>query len=267
MARKKDGKALFEAFYSAQYGDKWPALYDALKQERTDYITLTAQMSHGFEGILGIDVSNQSEGYHVDPASIYPVLALDLKGPNKILDACAAPGGKSLMILRAMKAGSHLLACDVSSNRLIRLQHNLERYAPCLDYTVRQHHLLKKSYDSQFDRILLDSPCSSERHWIEKEILSDWRPGRSKYLALEQHALLCRAWEALKPGGRLVYSTCSISQLENDGVIAQFLKKRLAKIIDLGLKGQKTQFGHLLLPHLHDGLGPMYYVALEKEKD
>ncbi|MBM4211546.1 MAG: RsmB/NOP family class I SAM-dependent RNA methyltransferase [Gammaproteobacteria bacterium] len=267
MARKKDGKALFEMFYSAQYGPHWPQLYESLKQKRKNYISLVADFNKVYEGIPGIDPFEQVQGYHLDPASIYPVLALGLVGDHQILDACAAPGGKSLMILRAMSEQSQLLACDVSSSRLIRLRQNLAQYSFRTGYTIEQHQLLERHYSEQFDRILLDAPCSSERHWVEKEILGDWRPGRSKYLSHEQHALLCRAWDALLPGGRLVYSTCSISMLENDGVIERFLKKRAAQIIDLDLKGQKTKYGRLLLPHLCEGLGPIYYAVLMKEKN
>ena len=92
MARKKDGRALFEAFYFAQYGNEWFELYEALKQERTGYLTLTSQKGDGFESISGIDITNEAEGYHVDRASIYPVLALGLNGANQILDAWNDPG-------------------------------------------------------------------------------------------------------------------------------------------------------------------------------
>ena len=120
-----------------------------------------------------------------------------------------------------------------------------------------------------FDRILAVVPCSGERHLLEntKEFLL-WSEKRTKNLAVRQYSLLSSAWLALKPGGRIVYSTCSISPEENDAVIAKLVKKRDPQILRLDwLKSfdflEETSFGYRILPD-RSGFGPMYFSVVEK---
>src|SRR5690606_30321837 len=100
-----------------------------------------------------------------------------------------------------------------------------------------------------YDLILLDVPCSSERHLLQKEsYMQDWAPGRTKRLAGEQWKFLSSSIQVLRPNGRLLYSTCSISPLENDRVMEKLFAKLGSHVrqieIDLPI-GEKTEFGHI----------------------
>jgi 16S rRNA C967 or C1407 C5-methylase (RsmB/RsmF family) len=120
-----------------------------------------------------------------------------------------------------------------------------------------------------FDRVLVDAPCSGERHLLaNKSELEVWSPARSKNLAVRQYALLASALAVVKRGGRVVYSTCSISPLENDGVVAKLLKKRpgevrILKPEGLSDKTEPTEHGAIVLPD-RDGRGPIYFSVIER---
>jgi len=118
-----------------------------------------------------------------------------------------------------------------------------------------------------FDRVLLDAPCSGERHLLENpEELKVWSPARSKNLSVRQYALLASAHAVVRVGGRIVYSTCSISPLENDAVIARLLKKRPGEVAVRKPSyelGEPTEHGWMILPD-RSGFGPIYHAVLER---
>ena len=117
----------------------------------------------------------------------------------------------------------------------------------------------------QYDKILLDAPCSSEAHVLTSEKhLKQWSVKRTKGLAQIQYKMLASALIALKPGGRLVYSTCSISPLENDDVIKKIISKKKGKLVDYKCdQATTTEFGHMFLPH-KNSMGPIYLIVLTK---
>ncbi|MFW5685111.1 MAG: hypothetical protein ACOC0O_00510, partial [Spirochaetota bacterium] len=128
-------------------------------------------------------------------------------------------------------------------------------------------------------------PCSSERHVIKSAgALAEWSPSRTKRLAQAAYAIACAGFDALAPGGRLVYSTCALSPLENDGVITKLLARGAGDIVSLdpspilasaadrfrsyletdGLPGAPTEHGRHFLPDADRGLGPLYVAVLER---
>ena len=119
-----------------------------------------------------------------------------------------------------------------------------------------------------FDRVLLDAPCSSERHVLKNENeLAKWGPKRTKKLATIQYGLLCSALLSCKPGGTIVYSTCSLSPLENDNIIEKLLKKKGDQVELSNLPVDyfdQTEFGQISLPHRHK-IGPIYMARLKKK--
>jgi 16S rRNA C967 or C1407 C5-methylase (RsmB/RsmF family) len=121
----------------------------------------------------------------------------------------------------------------------------------------------------EFDRVLADVPCSGERHLFENQSeLSLWTEKRTKNLAVRQYSLLSSAWLACKPGGRIVYSTCSISPMENDEVVQKLIKKRKPEILTWSAADnldfvEKTEHGYQILPD-RSGFGPMYFAVIRK---
>ena len=119
----------------------------------------------------------------------------------------------------------------------------------------------------KFDRILLDAPCSGERELLHKSAgLKDWKEKRSKNFGVRQYALLASAFMSLKPGGTLVYSTCSISPHENDGVLDKLQKRKEGEFISIPSPyqaGEETKWGRIILP-TYQGWGPIYFAAIKK---
>ena len=122
-----------------------------------------------------------------------------------------------------------------------------------------------------FDKVLLDAPCSSDRHVLNSPShLEVWSAKRVKRLSVEQGALLASAVDALKPGGTIIYGTCALSPMENDDVVKKILKKRPAmrfEMIENLLPGaDRTEFGVHILPDRSGGRGPIYCAKLVKQK-
>ena len=170
-----------------------------------------------------------------------------------------------------MNAKGHLTSNDKSTDRRFRLQRVLRSYLPqeFLDNSLRITGFDASRWclfeTEAYDKILLDVPCSSEKHVLESEKhLNDWSEKRTKRLASLQWTILASSWLVLKKGGRMVYSTCSISPLENDNVVEKLVKRHDVKVIHCDLDfGEKTKYGHLLLPDVCD-YGPFYFSILEK---
>ena len=163
-------------------------------------------------------------------ASALPVVALAPKPKDFILDLCAAPGGKTTHIAQLTSDSSTIIANDRSYGRLTALSANLKRcgITSVMVTQCRGEHF---PYGERFDKILLDAPCSGEgKYRIGKngQLLFNVE-GRTNLPAI-QKGLIVRAFDLLKPGGTLVYSTCTLNPEENEGVIAMLLKKRHAVI-------------------------------------
>jgi len=123
------------------------------------------------------------------------------------------------------------------------------------------------THADKFDRVLVDAPCSGERHLLKNsEELSEWSPKRSKKLALRQYALMTAALITAKPRGRIVYSTCALSPFENDDVIEELLRRKPGSFEvqrDHSQSGESTKYGRIFLPDAGHG-GPIYYAILTK---
>ena len=221
--------------------------------------------------------------YLMDPASEIVARALEVKSSDSVLDLCAAPGGKSLILAEEMSFPNseswraplgELISNEMSEGRRIRLVRVLNEYIP----KERRLFIFVKGLDGNqyglrqpghFDRILADVPCSGERHLIENaKELQLWTEKRTKNLSVRQYSLLSAAWLAAKVDGRIVYSTCSLSPLENDGVVAKLVKKRAPKILRPDFLDQydfleETEFGYQVLPDTC-GFGPMYFSVIQK---
>jgi 16S rRNA (cytosine967-C5)-methyltransferase len=169
-----------------------------------------------------------------DAGSQLAAALLDPQGGMRVLDACAAPGGKATHLLECAGAAIELVALDVAGDRLQRLRDNLERLG--LTARVVQGDACRPEdwWDHRpFDRILLDVPCSGtgviRRHPDIKFLRRD---GDITPLAERQLELLEQIWPLLRPGGRLLYATCSVLREENTAVVREFLQRRPDARID-----------------------------------
>jgi 16S rRNA (cytosine967-C5)-methyltransferase len=275
--------------------DHWQAILDAnntqapmtlrvnaLRFSRDEYLKLLADAGIGAKATrfapLGIQLERPFPVDNLpwfedgavsvqDEAAQLCTTLMDLQPGQRVLDACAAPGGKTCAILENCAELAEVVAIDESADRLPRVQENLDRLDLSASLLQADAADIEQWWDGQaFDRILLDVPCSAtgviRRHpdikLLRRE--SDIVP-----LAGIQLGLLNAMWSILKPGGRLVYATCSVFPQENHRIIQRFLKQQeQAQLIPIDASwGLDMEAGRNLLPDpdSHDGF---FYAVLEK---
>lgn len=183
---------------------------------------------YGEEAQPGKHPYHEAGLYYIQEASaMAPVHYLEPRPEERILDLCAAPGGKSTQIAAAMQ-GKGLLVCnEIHPARARILSENVERMgirnALVLNETPQK---LADRFEAYFDRILVDAPCSGEGMFRKnEEACQEWSMENVTLCAKRQGEILDAAAGMLKPGGRLVYSTCTFAPEENEGSIARFLKR------------------------------------------
>jgi len=176
----------------------------------------------------------------------------------------------------ASQDGAVLTANEFSRDRKARLLSVLDQHLPeslrtQVRVTGRDASRWSRYEQSAYDRILLDAPCSSERHVLSApSFLAGWTAARIRNLALRQWSLLSGAWLVLRPGGYLLYSTCALAPEENDLVIGRLLKKYHGVCIEETGRsdslGEKTVYGRHVLPDTASGAGPLYYALVRKDE-
>ncbi|KAK8167883.1 S-adenosyl-L-methionine-dependent methyltransferase [Phyllosticta citrichinensis] len=287
--------------------------------------------------------------WNMDAASALAAHMLDVRPGDKVLDLCSAPGGKSVALSQIIFANKHhdqqrqqstttidtgspggcLHTNEPDPARAKRLLANLRCYLPStlfappakavqtftLDASVAPRFLAALPHGAAgYDRVLLDAPCSSERHVIQAheraaaaagrvaDDMARWRPGASRALQKTQARLLVTALRAVRTGGRVLYSTCSVERGENDGVVErvkEVLKKERRKgsvwvrgwdvRVEMGQKGERggggdrqreawervetrlelwaeeTDYGRITVPDVGEGRwGPLFFCVLTK---
>jgi len=165
--------------------------------------------------------------YLQEPSAMMPVAVLDPQPGERVLDLCAAPGGKTTQILSRMGNRGLLIANDPNPRRVQSLSRNLERWGGrstavlCETPSRISEHL-----GDFFDRVLVDAPCSGEgRFRSDSKEIKKWSPKFIERCCQTQDEILWFAAKMVRPGGVLVYSTCTFNQEENEGTIARFLEK------------------------------------------
>lgn len=211
------------------------------------------------------------EGYFSvqDEAAQAVISLLDLKPGQRVLDACAAPGGKTCAILEAEPLLSHCLALDISKERTQRIEINLKRLGLNAEIAVGDASEPGQWWNGVlFDRILLDAPCSAlgviRRHPDIKLLRT---PEEVLQISQLQSRLLSALWPLLKPSGLLVYATCSILPIENDLQIRDFSgKNEDCEVLPIKADwGQVSPFGWQILPGEGNCDG-FFYSVLRKAK-
>lgn len=273
---KLSGKEGFEKYYQDLYGARWQELKNSFQKETNtvEYFVKGAQ-----------------NPYYLDSASVLAALCLPVKNAQKILDLCAAPGGKTVVLASRMDKETELFANERSASRKTRLQNTVNTCLP-LDINSRikvscsDGAVWCKKQSECFDRILLDAPCSSERHvFLDSKYLDQWTPSRIKTVTMQQWSLLSCAFRLLKENGIMVYSTCALCPLENDLMIEKLLQKfnkeqdtiqvlpieydkeEIKSFCSSDLpEFEKTKYGAQILPDIQNGAGPIYFSIIKKIK-
>ncbi len=279
----------FQNYFTEVYGERWPALLKALLESeeqvrRPNGFSSSSAPAAGGTAPIENEPSTAGAGkallsrgedgllqyYIMDPASISVARALDVQPGDSVLDMCAAPGGKSLILAEGLKESGELICNELSAARRERLTKVIQQYIPRdirnrVWVTGKDGGKFALTHQEKFDRILVDAPCSGERHQLRTPAeLSEWKKSRSEKLAQRQYALMTAALIACRSGGRIVYATCSISPLENDGVIERLMKKKEGQFRVLpATEGEPKKFGTQYLPD-RGGTGPIYFSVIEK---
>lgn len=212
--------------------------------------------------------------YIQEPSAMIPAEVLPVKENDRILDLCAAPGGKSTQLLAKLKNTGLLVSNDISTSRCYGLLKNLELFSG-KNYLVTNEDScnLKKNFTNYFDGVLIDAPCSGEGMFHkDASLINSWLEKDDTYYPDIQKKLIKDAYEMLKEGGYLVYSTCTFSTKENEEVVQELLSTYLdASLRDINLEGNFKD-GLLglnkckrLYPYMLKGEG--HFVAIIKKGD
>ena len=226
--------------------------------------------------------------YCLDGASLLPVISLGLKPGDVVGDLCASPGGKSLAMLMTLRP-SKLVCNELSLSRLSRLKRVISSHIPNIETTkdivmIQQGDAAK--INGMYDKILLDVPCTNDRNSVrsdENNLFKNGRINERIQLPQTQMNILVNGLRCLKPGGALVYSTCTMSPIQNEGVVHMALKEiERTSDIKLALVDQKEalrplrglfkfhrfpRYGQLILPFFPSNFGPMYFCKIVRVKE
>ena len=164
--------------------------------------------------------------YPINPSSVAAVRCLMPQPEQEVLDLAAAPGGKTLQLAAMMRNSGRIAAVEPVKKRFHRLRANMGRCgADNVQYYLADGRSIGRKVPERFDCVLLDAPCSSEARirLDEPDSYQHWKLRKIKECARKQRALLRSAYQALKPGGRLLYSTCAFAPEENELVVQHLL--------------------------------------------
>lgn len=206
--------------------------------------------------------------YYLQEASaMLPAEVLPIEEGDIVLDACAAPGGKSLKLLDKLNNTGLLFSNDISISRANALLRNIERAGFSNYYVIAKDIIeLEEHFPKYFDKILLDAPCSGEGMFRkDKALIESWKERDSEYFSPIQKRLIQACINMLKDGGKLVYSTCTFDVREDEEIIQYALDNNSnIKLLPIekydGFKDANDGYGVKLFPHRIKGEG--HYVCL-----
>ncbi len=231
----------------AQLGSEYPAFLESLERPRA--VALRFNPLKGERPVLpfvGAPVPWEPEGFYYDPetrpglhvyheAGVYylqeasamaPVALLDPKPGERVCDLCAAPGGKTTQIAGRMLGQGFLVCNEINPKRAKILSRNIERMGVANALVTNEHpETLASRFPGFFDRVLVDAPCSGEGMFRKEEAaVTDWSQETVQMCARRQREILDSAARLVRPGGRLVYSTCTFAPEEDEETVAAFLE-------------------------------------------
>lgn len=182
------------------------------------------------EDIKKLEIYEKGEIYLQSLSSMIPPIILNPKEGENILDMTAAPGGKTTQMSAMSENKAFITACEKNKIRAERLKYNLQKQG-ANRVNVMQEDARRLSDFFSFDKILLDAPCSGSgtMNVFEKSFNIELVKRSSKF----QEELLTKALKILKPGGEMIYSTCSILEVENENILRKVLSKQKAEIVPI----------------------------------
>ncbi|EDO42070.1 predicted protein [Nematostella vectensis] len=220
--------------------------------------------------------------YLLDAASLLPVICLDVGPDSTVLDMCASPGGKTVAMMQLLSERGGLVANEPTQSRRRKLRKVIQEYIPKgqTNITIRGMDGTKFGglEPCSYDRILVDAPCSTDRHCLRSGFQTDsWSEKKSQKFSQLQNKLVMSALGSLTSDGRVVYSTCTMSPYENDGVIQGVLENfrhggkniSIERISEEQIAAwgemfdiRRTEHGFIVLPSVEKNWGPLYTSSL-----
>ena len=196
--------------------------------------------------IQKLDIYKKGFIYIQSLPSMVPPIVLDPKEGENVLDLTAAPGSKTTQIASLMNGKGYILANELDKMRYEKLKYNVQlQGADIVEVINERGEKIGEKYKEQFDRVLLDTPCSGEGRFTAYDVQSYrvWSSKKVKELTKIQKKLFRSAYDALKPNGILVYSTCTLNKEENEYILDWALKNFELRIIDIDLKIKNAMHG------------------------
>ena len=240
--RRMLGQAEYEAFLKSYDEDKYQGLrFNIGKGKQEDFLALAEDAfslekipwaEHGF--YYGAEAAPGKHAYHEagvyymqEPSAMAPAAYLQARPGERVLDLCAAPGGKTTQIAAQMRGEGLLVANEIHPARVRILSENVERMGVRNALVTNAAPAdLRRHFGMFFHRIMVDAPCSGEGMFRKQEMAVDeWSLENVRTCAARQDEILEEAYAMLLPGGRMVYSTCTFAPDENEGSISRFLER------------------------------------------
>ncbi len=177
-----------------------------------------------------------------EASSMIPAVVLNVERGMLVLDMCASPGGKTTQIAQYMENEGCIVANDVKYDRINILISNIQRCGVLIARVTMKDGRFFKRYENVFDRVLVDAPCSNVG-MIRKNYryLKMWSLREVYSLSRLQKELVMAGYRALKPGGVMVYSTCTLDPLENEEVVDYIISNTDARLEDINLPLERTE--------------------------
>jgi 16S rRNA C967 or C1407 C5-methylase (RsmB/RsmF family)/NOL1/NOP2/fmu family ribosome biogenesis protein len=229
--------------------------------------------------VFTLDPSLHAGAYYVqEPSSMFLEQALtqsvDLTQPLRVLDLCAAPGGKSTHLLSLISNDSLLISNEVIRSRASILSENIQKWGhPNVLVTNSDPEAFQK-LEGYFDLIVIDAPCSGEGLFRkDSDAMKEWSPENVELCSQRQRRILSDAWPSLKENGILIYCTCTYSEEENENNLAWLSKENEAEFVELSVNAnwnietirKDKAIGYRFYPHKVNGEG--FFIAMVRKSE
>ena len=184
--------------------------------------------------------------YSQDPAAMFPAALSGVKPGDRVLDLCAAPGGKTTELGEQLENEGLLVANEISGTRAKALRENIERWGISNALITNESpEALSPVFPGFFDVILVDAPCSGEGMFRKNpEAIDYWSQDYVLTCQRRQKDILNEAVKMLKPNGRLIYSTCTFAPEEDEQIVSWLVNEHDFSILDTGIKDERISLGH-----------------------